>query len=251
MSRPKELSYFWRDDWREKQAWYEAQFEFPDREPLVRGESTPFYADYPFRQNVPERMHELVPDTKLIYLVRDPIERVISHWVQRVGDGDRTSFGQYMAVYDRPDNRIVAPSRYWFQLERYLNLFDRSQLLVIDQHDLKVRRSETLREVFRFLDVDDSFESARFEREINTRDEKLAPGRLGEQVWNRVLRPAGRLAPERVRGVVRKPVHRLVYREIEEPVLTETMRERLRSLLGPEMEALRRFTGKEFDTWSV
>ena len=116
MSVPKELSYFWRDDWRERRAWYEGKFEFPGRDPRVRGESTPFYTDYPFRLHVPERMHELVPDAKLIYVVRDPIERVISHWVQRAGDGDRTPFEQYMAVYDTPGNRIVAPSRYWFQL---------------------------------------------------------------------------------------------------------------------------------------
>ena len=251
MSIPKELSYFWRDDWREKRAWYESQFEFPDADLRVRGESTPFYTDYPFRLSVPERIHELVPDVKLIYMVRDPIERVLSHWVQRAADGDRTPFEQYMVEYERPDNRIVAPSRYWAQVERYLNLFDRSQLLVVDQHDLKVRRRETLSEVFGFLEVDDSFDSPRFELEINTRDQKLRPGRLGAQVWDRALRPAGRLAPERVRGVVRKPVSRLIYRQIEEPVLTPTMRERLRTMLGPEVQALRRFTGKEFETWSV
>src|SRR5689334_1125972 len=85
MSAAKELSYFWRDDWRERQAWYEAQFDFEDPRVRVRGESTPFYAAYPFRKHVPERMHELVPDAKLVYVVRDPIDRLVSHWVQRAG----------------------------------------------------------------------------------------------------------------------------------------------------------------------
>jgi hypothetical protein len=74
---------------------------------------------------------------------------------------------------------------------------------------------------------------------------------VGAQVWDRVLRPVGRRAPERVRGAVRKPVHQLLYRRVKEPVLTATMRERLLTMLGPEIEALRRFTGKAFDTWSV
>jgi hypothetical protein len=251
MSVPKELSYFWREDWREQRAGYEAKFDFPDNEVRVRGESTPFYTSYPFRRNVPERMHELVPDVRLIYVVRDPIERLLSHWVQRAGDGDRTPFERYMEEYDIPDNRIVCPSRYWLQIERYMNLFDRSQLLVIDQHDLRVRRRETLREVFRFLEVDDAFDSPQFEVEVNTRDQKLAPGQRGAQVWDRVLRPVSRLAPERVRGIVRKPVTRLLYRQIKEPVLAATMRERLRTMLAPEVQALRRFTGKEFETWSM
>src|SRR5207237_796650 len=113
----------------------------------------------------------------------------------------------------------------------FMNVFDRSQLLVIDQHDLKVRRSETLREVFRFIDVDDSFDSSHFEDEMNTRDTKTARGRLGAQVWDRALRPAGRLAPERIRRIVHGPVARLMYRPIKEPILTATMRERLRTML--------------------
>ncbi len=57
-------------------------------------------------------MHELVPDAKLIYLVRDPIERIVSHWVQRRADGDATPLERYVGEYDRRDNPIVCPSRY-------------------------------------------------------------------------------------------------------------------------------------------
>src|SRR5579859_6236482 len=110
MASEKELRYFWRDDWRERRAWYESRF---DSDAPVRGEATPAYAAYPHRPNVPERMHELVPQAKLVYLVRDPIERLLSHWVQRRSDGDRTPFERYMAEYERPDNPIVCPSRYW------------------------------------------------------------------------------------------------------------------------------------------
>jgi hypothetical protein len=156
-----------------------------------------------------------------------------------------------MAEYEVPDNRIVCPSRYWLQVDRFMTVFDRAQLLVIDQYDLKVRRTETLREVFRFIDVDDCFDSPHFDVEINTRDTKAAPGRLGAKVWDRALRPAGHLAPERIREIVRAPVTRLMYRRIKDPVLSATMRERLRTMLAPEVAALRRFTGKEFATWSL
>ena len=56
------------------------------------------------------------------------------------------------------------------QLEQYLALFDASQILVIDQHDLMHDRAGTLREVFRFLDVDEDFFSPDMDRRANRSD---------------------------------------------------------------------------------
>src|ERR1700735_4448473 len=81
MTTEKELRYFWRADWRDRLPWYEAQFEFEGK-PRGRGGAPPAYPAYPRRDNAPRRMHELVPEVKLIYLVRDPIERLVSHWAQ-------------------------------------------------------------------------------------------------------------------------------------------------------------------------
>src|SRR5258708_4333366 len=50
----------------------------------VRGESSPGYTSYPRRQGVPERIRELVPDAKFIYLARDPIARTVSHHLHRI-----------------------------------------------------------------------------------------------------------------------------------------------------------------------
>jgi hypothetical protein len=249
MSRQKELRYFWRDDWREQRAWYEAQF---DCDAPVRGEATPAYAAYPYRPNVPQRMHELVPETKLIYLVRDPIDRLMSHWVQRRANGDLTPFEQYVNRYEDLDNPVVCPSRYWLQIEQYLAFFAPGQLLVISQEDLKWRRQETLVEVFRFLGVDESFTSPDFEIEYNTRAEKIGPRTVSARLWDRMLWPASRRVPRRIRDAIRGPANRLLLRQIDErPVLDDKMRERLAAFLAPEMKALRQFTGKSFSSWSL
>jgi hypothetical protein len=249
MSSQKELRYFWRDDWRERRPWYESQFS---TDAQVRGESTPAYAAYPHRPNVPERMHELVPGAKLIYLVRDPIDRTLSHWVQRRADGDRTSLASYLAEYDAPENPIVCPSRYWMQIERYLRLFDRSQILVIDQQDLKARRPETLRETFRFLGVDESFESPEFASERNTREEKTVPRQITTRLWRRVLWPLSRATPVAVRDRIRGPANRLLYGPPPTvPTLAAPMRKRLGEFLAPDVEALRCFTGRGFESWSL
>ena len=47
----------------------------------MRGEASPNYTAYPQHVGVPERMHSVVPDAKLLYMVRDPIDRIAAHWV--------------------------------------------------------------------------------------------------------------------------------------------------------------------------
>lgn len=249
MSAQKELRYFWRDDWRALQDWYESQFV--DEAP-IRGESTPAYAAYPYRRNVPERMHELIPGAKLIYLVRDPIDRLLSHWVQRRSDGDRTPFARFMAEYDRPDNPIVCPSRYWLQLERFLRFYSRDRVLVLDQSDLKTRRIETMAQVFRFLGVDDSFRSEGFIPERNTHDEKTTPRAFTVHLMDRVLFPLSRSIPTNVRDVIRRPANRVLFGPpANAPLLTPDAHARLTELLAPEVEKLRRFSGHQFASWSL
>lgn len=245
----KEMRYFWQSDWRERRAWYESHFETAR---LVRGESTPAYSAYPYHPGVPERMHEFVPDAKLIYLVRDPIGRVVSHWVQRREDCDKTPFARYMLDYEQPENPIVCPSRYWTQIQQYLPYYDRSQMLIIDQHDLKERRRETMREVFQFVGVDDMFDSPVFDEEKNTRATKQRPRRIALALWEPVLWPASRAVPRRVRDVIRQPANRVLIGPARDtPALSTEMRERLREHFRPEVESLREFTGRPFASWSV
>ncbi len=111
----------------------------------VRGEATPSYTHYPFLTDVPRRIHSVIPETKLIYVVRDPIERIVAHWAQTQEDGDRTSLEEALADYDRPDHPIVCASKYATQIERFLGVFlSPEQILVLDMHQLSASRLETI-----------------------------------------------------------------------------------------------------------
>ena len=79
MSKPKELNFFIEErNWTRGDDWYRATSTPAAR---VRGESSPNYTAYPQHLGVPERMHSVIPDAKLIYVVRDPLERIAAHWV--------------------------------------------------------------------------------------------------------------------------------------------------------------------------
>ncbi len=250
MSAKKELHYFDRDNWRERQDWYEAQFE--GFSTPIRGEATPHYTLHPGVPRVPEKIASLIPDAKLIYSVRDPIDRLLSHAVQRLAQGDRTPFSHYVRSWETKPDGVVHASFYATQLERYLECFPAEQLLVVDQHDLKTNRRATLAEVFEFLGVDPSFESPAFESELNTRSEKQQLTRVGDPVWNRVLGPAVRRLPERVQPSVRKHTIRALSRRITaEPEIDSDVRPGLEARLRDEADRLRALTGKRFESWSV
>ncbi len=246
----KEMRFFWRDDWLDQMEWYQSHFATMDT--AVRGEVTPAYSAYPFHAEVAGRIHSVAPEASIVYVVRDPIDRIVAHFVQRQADGDRRSFDDYMRGCDAPDNPIVCPSKYAMQLELYLRVFDPSQILVLDQHELKHGRRAALRRVFSFLQVDPAFWSPAFENERNTRADKYALTPLGSSVFHRLLDPAGRRLAPRWWSGRRSGVRRMLSTKItDRPEVDAGLRERLTAMLQPEVDRLRSLTGERFESWSL
>jgi hypothetical protein len=223
--------------------WYAERFP---RGARVRGESSPGYTA-PWFPEVAERMASVVPDAKLVFIVRDPIERALSHYLHFRADGrERRPADEALAHLDGP---YVVRSRYHAALEPYLRHFPRSSVLVISGEDLLRRRRETMREVYAFVGVDDSFWSPKHERERNRTE------RAGAVQWTarrlastRLGRLAYRL-PEDAKWAVERlaPARRSAAR----PVLGDAVSERLRSHLRGDAARLRELTGKAFADWSV
>ena len=169
MSAKKELNFFTRDDWRDAVDWYDAQFP----EAPVRGESSPGYTLAPYLPPTAPRIHELLPDTKLVYLVRDPVDRAVASYTELVMhrlESRRVDVALTDFAYAR--NPHLCGSRYGTQVERFLEHFSSSRLLVIDHRDLLDDRRRTLARVFAFVGVDASFETGAFDRVHNARVSK-------------------------------------------------------------------------------
>jgi hypothetical protein len=180
-------------NWAQGIDWYQRQFVTGTK---IRGESSPAYANFPHYDGVPQRMHSIIPDAKLIYIVRDPIDRIISHYVMSLASGETSSnFSDLMIEFG--DNRLVNLSRYFMQLERFMHYYPSSQVLILRHEQLLNERAGTLERVFRFLGVDPAFKSVRFTRKINKGKmyrRRLAAGgfldRLPVKAWSNSL-PSG------------------------------------------------------------
>jgi hypothetical protein len=247
MSRPKELNFFIAErNWDHGSEWYRAQF---DPRASVRGESSPNYTAYPHHAGVPERMHSLVPDARLVYLVRDPIDRIAAHWVHNYAK--RREKGDIAATVMHPNTTYVLRSQYFMQLRQFLNHFPADRILVLDQADLRNRRLETLRSVFSFVGVDPEFQDPGFTRERHRTGRKHRATKAGMRMERMGMRVFGGKLP---RGFWFAERVLFLRRPIEVPDASD-----VRAALSPEVitvlredaDRLREFTGRSFDHWSV
>jgi hypothetical protein len=250
MSEEKELGFFTSWSMRDRGlSWYEKQFPVAAS---VRGESSPIYTAWPHVLGVPEAIAATLPEVKLIYLVRDPIERIVSHYLHRFGRGEESrELAEVAADPEFEDSRYVAESRYAMQLERYFAVFDREDILVIQQEALEHQRAETLRTVFRFLRVDEDFTSPFFHRRYNVARDERRSRRMTQRARSVVGAERFDAVAARVPRVVRRGLDRSLWRKIEPPALPASAHERLVRLLAPDTARLVELVGIEPVGWST
>jgi hypothetical protein len=218
----------------------------------ARGEASPSYTNAPRRQGVPERIRARVPEAKLVYLVRDPVERTVSHYRHAVASGrERRSLREALAEISDPYSYLACHSLYGRQLELYLRQFPAERIMVVDQADLRSEREATLRHVFAFLEVDDSFTSEHFEAQLwTTGDRRVSPP--GQATFiARAIAPRTRWIPSRARKYARRTYERAFWSPLKTETLDEEGRTRLEDLYCADVARLRELTGKPFPSWSI
>jgi hypothetical protein len=238
MSKLKELDFFVESkNWRRGVDWYRAQL---DPSAPLNGESSPNYTKAPTFAGVPARMHGLVPKARLVYVVRDPVARIVSHYLHNVESGrERRSLDEVLAG-DVREQHYVQASRYHHQLQQYAPYYDLDSILVVASEDLSRRRRPTLQRIFAFLDVDTDVDDPAFDEVRYQTAGRRAPTSLSLAVQRL---PGGRKARAALTRVIDRPLPRTE--------LSDALRDRLADALADDVEALRRQTGQAFADWSV
>ena len=249
MSREKELEFFMVDrNWHKGVEWYKSHFT---TEAKVHGESSPNYTAYPAWGGVPERMYSVIPDTKLIYVLRDPIERMVSQYVQYVAVGleDRPVEAAFRVLNNH--NAYARRSRYFMQLQQYLEFFPRSNILMITAEDLLNERRKTLEKVFAFLCVDETFYSPKFHNIKHGSGGRRRKNRIGLVLKQFAESNIAKVFSTDMRMKMGQVIELAFSREIPRPVLDESSRAELVRFLKEDIDRLREFTGSDFSAWCV
>ncbi|KAB2653893.1 MAG: sulfotransferase domain-containing protein [Verrucomicrobia bacterium] len=245
MPRPKEAWFFMdgthRSNWHRGEDWYQSLFKTTKR---LCGEATPAYSQWPSRPRVAERIHRLMPGAKLIYLVREPLARLRSHYLMEARIGlTHLPFPDYIGAFPH----AMDASRYGTQLRNFLRFFPLHRIHLVESSRLATDTRETVREVFGFLGVDPSFDSPLFEQRLNvTRDQPFASPlgrRLLAAPW--LGRLKRRLPPARFRRV--RDALLLPFRvPTPDLALPDAMERALREDFRGEIESLRSLSGLPF-----
>ena len=239
----KEPLFFSRN-WDKGLGWYESLFE-EAKDAIAVGEASPGYTKYPHVPGVPARIAELLPDVRLIYLVRDPVDRMVSQYEHRTKGGNTQGVSLEEALLN--DEAYCNVSSYAMQIDQYLEYFRPDQLLVLKSEDLKTDRIRTLRRVYEFLEVDGSWEPRHLWREFHT--------------GSRHRRPVDHLvrkipAYRSLASVTPLPLKRLKYRLTTRkaapvPQLSERVRRELEDRLRHDVKRLRDYMGEDLDECGV
>ena len=235
MSGVKELDFFIEEkNWNQGCDWYQSHFSSTE----IRGESSPNYSKAHVFKGVPQRMAGIIPDAKLIYILRDPIKRILSHYLHQYIS--RHEFGDLATALSAADNHYIQCSRYAMQLEQFLPYYSLSQILVLSLEELAGNHLATLHRVFEFLGVNACFTHPGFDQVAHLSSDKRRLNDFGAQL---VKLPVGRRIQRRF----------LKWTEaaVEPPLLDEAMRQSLLESLQPDVQRLRALTGESFRQWSL
>jgi hypothetical protein len=247
MAGDKELNFFLHPEAGSNLDTYATYF---DGGSPLRGESSPLYTYDPNLPGVPARISEALPDARLIYLVRDPVERALSDYVHYVAQWGEPEDG--FEHPDHPYNVFTAPSMYARQLEAFLDHFPRERILVVDQSELLADGQATMARIFRFLGADDGFTSPLFSERVNPAEGRRRMTRLGRSMRASPLATALVRLPSGPREWLLKAARRVMLRAPggggdPDPEL----RDRLRETFAADAARLRELTGRRFPTWQV
>lgn len=237
-----EMKYYPRDE-----SWYRSLFAGAGEARFV-GESSTHYTKLPLYPGVPERIAAYSPDARFVYLVRDPVERALSHYWHEV-----RKLTEHRSILDalRSREEYVAFGDYQRQLEPWFDTFGRDRVLVVPFESLVRKPRATLEEVFAWLGLDTAPGMRAFHKE-NARP--AAMGRVRGRgllrafatgpVWER-LAP---LTPAWIKGMGSRLATAPV--RPDEVSVEEAVRY-LRPIYRDKVERLEAWLGQDFPDWTA
>ncbi len=148
MTTPKEPNFFSDDEiYGRGMGWYAALFEGAMAGDL-KGEASTHYTKLPTHPDAAARLHAAAPGAKLIYLMRHPIDRLVSHyiheWTMGAVSGDIDAAAQAGSAF-------VTYSEYSKQLAPYLDRYGEANILPLFLERMNAFPDEELKRVAAFL----------------------------------------------------------------------------------------------------
>ena len=258
MSEPKEVNFFSREEI-EAQGLYYADFKAKDMQSYEQlfdgvkhekavGEGSVSYLFYP---NTPQKIKDVLPDVKIIILLRDPVERAFSHYLMdlRLGLVDMSLESTVSGEVDNEKSRLfyqqyIELGLYYEQVKRYLNIFGKEQVKIYLQEDLRAKGNNVITDLYTFLGVDETYRPD-MTRQHNTfsMPKKNMIGNLYTSNFMRVL--VRNIVPDKLKNIMKG----FVFDNKPKHVLPPETKRKLQELYLGDIEKLEKLIDRDLSAW--
>ncbi len=155
--------------------WYQRRFPSDQNPNHLICDKSPYYLMHP---TVPQRVHSLYPNVKILIVLRNPVDRAYSQFWMNKRSATKEPFATFEEAIDAEKNRLkgeekkisnnpLYPCRthriysylgrgvYVKQIKRWLALFPREQIFIVDSNKLRNQPEDTMSQIFGFLGLPD------------------------------------------------------------------------------------------------
>lgn len=243
---PKEPAWFAGGNSGKDLGWYLERFAEARDERYV-GESSTDYTKAPRLGGVAEKIRKFAPDARILFIMRDPVARAVSHyWWEVEYSAEGRSFPDAM----KSSREIADVGNYAMQIAPYIDVFGRERVHCLTMEALTADPAREMRAIHDFLELEP----------VETAAEELAHDNRGKKTVPRVSGPFSRLKgtplwaaakavlPPALRKQAMAALAKPVARAIPEGDLAAGVA-LIRPRMMKETEALSRLLGREFPEW--
>jgi len=241
--------HFFNVNWEKGVNWYARLFTESVGYRAI-GEASITYTLYPVYQDVPKRISKVLGShIRLIYLVRHPVERLLSHFRHDQLQG-------YVEVGTSVDDMLTDPkyiagSCYAEQLEQFFPYFDSDRIRVVLFEDYIKEPLPVLRELFDFLDVDSTFQVPDVTARNISDTRRRWPG------WYKALKKIGKLPVVGdilknyvVKSGIKKNLEQNVGQKVAKIEISEAVYQKLYESFLPDIRKLSDYIDRDFvEVW--
>jgi len=256
MCEPKEPSYFVEEkNYSKGENWYLDLFQGAGVAPIV-GESSTDYTKLPVYKGVPEKIKQFNPDAKFIYIMRDPVERIISHYWYSISttakgfiDGMKLETRDMLSAV-KSDPEYIPYSDYAYQLDPYIYYFGLENIYTLTFEDLVANRMGEMNAIYKWLGIDCHDEMSISKDVWNKTPSKI--NRFKGSGWLQKISSSrlwDRMSPH-VPYAFKRMIKTVVTENVEKNTPAELLHY-LQPILIPKTEKLEELLQKDFSCWKT
>jgi hypothetical protein len=250
LSVDKELDFF-SSYWDRGYEWYESKFSNADTTKKVIGEVSPSYL---CNIEAPARLKKYNQDTKIIVILRHPVDRAFSNHKHNVRQGFVLSDDVTFEASIQNNPTYVEHGMYYSALKYWLEAFPKEQILIILFDDILKNADKIAKEVYTFLNISTEHVSEALNKKSN---ESAAVANIRLALFVDKLRKSAKrrgLMPGW--NIMRNIGLRYIYRSINQknielaiPKMLDKTRHELLDIFRSDTESLSALLKVNLDSW--